>query len=177
MEFILFIDADSLPQSHRRILLRRIVKNNIRAVFAADRKLSDVEETIAEHTAALRYPLRETLEKSELRKVKSTISMVVVTTGANAADDYIAENIKEGDLCITHDIPLAARAVEKGAIALDDRGNILDESNMAERLSIRNAMYILREGGAMPEKQKRMDQKNLEEFANALDRILSKYGL
>lgn len=177
MEFTLYIDADSLPQSHRRILLRRIMKNNIRAVFAADRLLSDVTEAIAEHTAALRLPLRDTLDKTELRKVKSTISMVVVESGANAADDYIAENITPPALCITHDIPLAARAVEKGAIALDDRGSILDSSNIAERLSVRNAMYILREGGAMPEKQKRMDQKNLEAFANSLDKVLVPYGL
>lgn len=177
MEFTLYIDADSLPQSHRRILLRRIMKNNIRAVFAADRPLCDVNEAIAEHTAALRHPLRDTLDRSELRKVKSTITMVVVESGANAADDYIADNITPPALCITHDIPLAARAVEKGAIALDDRGAVLDSSNIAERLSIRNAMYILREGGAMPEKQKRMDQKNLEAFSNSLDRILSGYGL
>lgn len=43
------------------------------------------------------------------------IRNVVVSKGADAADDWIVENAKSNDIVITADIPLAARAVALGA--------------------------------------------------------------
>lgn len=177
MDFSLFVDADSIPQKHRSIILRRALKSRIRCTFVADRTLSDVSEAIEEDTASQRAPYRGTLEKSELRKIRSCVSFVLVESGKDSADNYIANNAAAGMLCITHDIPLCARVVEKGALALDDRGNLYDENNVRERLSLRNAMTVLREGGVQAEKQKRFDQKTLEEFSNSFDRVLSKYNL
>ena len=89
--FKLYIDADSLPKQHRKILLNRIVKENLEAYFAADRELPDVVEAKAMHTAQLRAPYKDTHDKTELRKIKSSINMVVVSTGANSADDKLVE--------------------------------------------------------------------------------------
>ncbi|MFC7543141.1 DUF188 domain-containing protein [Siccirubricoccus deserti] len=44
--------------------------------------------------------------------------MVLVPEGADAADDWIAERITRGDVCLTADIPLASRCLAKGARAL-----------------------------------------------------------
>ena len=177
MSFTLFVDADSLPLSQRSILLKRIKKNSITAFFVADRELEDVNKAIEEDTADLRRPLRDTLSKSELRKIKSKISMVVVPSGKDSADNYIFDHIQEPALCITHDIPLSERVVSKGCIALDDRGNIIDKENARERLSIRNAMYIIRESGYISEKQRRINNRDIEAFANSLDKILTSYNL
>lgn len=177
MAFSLYVDADSIPQKHRSIILRRALKSRIRCIFVADRVLPDVAEAIEADTAKAREPFRETLEKSELRKIRSCVSFVLVESHKDSADDYIAENAASDCLCITHDIPLCARVVEKGALALDDRGNLYDEKNVRERLSLRNAMTVLREGGVQAEKQKRFDQKTLEEFSNSFDRVLSRYSL
>ena len=43
------------------------------------------------------------------------VEMVVVSSGADAADDWIAEHVRPGDVVVTADIPLAARCLEAGA--------------------------------------------------------------
>ena len=68
--FTLFVDADSLPLRLRKIILQRAMKENMRTIFVADRNLKDVCCMIEEHTASLRLPLRNTLDKTELRKIE-----------------------------------------------------------------------------------------------------------
>lgn len=176
MSFRLWIDSDSVPVKHREVILRRAIRQNIETVFVADRNLKDVLDAMAEHSRMLRNPYRNSMDKDELRKIKSSISMIVVSTGANSADDYIVDSSLSGDLCVTHDIPLAARLVEKGVFVIDDRGHRYDENNIRERLSIRDSMYLIREMGSVPEKQKRFDSKLLEEFSNAFDIALHSVG-
>lgn len=171
----LYIDADSFPVNFRQIILKRVMKDNLEAIFVADRKLKDVELARDQHSAFLRDPFRGLMDKEELRKIKSTILMVVVETGANSADDHIIENIKEGDMLITHDIPLADRAVTKGAIVLDDRGNTYTKENIKARLSERNMMCEFRSLGLQLESQGRMSDKVKTEFANAFDKALIKF--
>ncbi|HYF08442.1 MAG TPA: DUF188 domain-containing protein, partial [Acetobacteraceae bacterium] len=48
--------------------------------------------------------------------------LVVVSEGADAADDWIAEAITPADVCVTADIPLAARCLAKGARAISPKG-------------------------------------------------------
>ena len=94
--FNIYIDADSLPKYHRAIILKRVVKESEcigECVFACDRMLSDVKEAQENHTAALRIPFREKLDKTELRKIKSSIKCGVVPIGSNSADDYLFEEI------------------------------------------------------------------------------------
>lgn len=171
--FSLYIDADSLPKAHRKIVLNRIMKENILSYFAADRTLPDVEEAKALHTSQLRAPFKDKLEKSELRKIKSTINMIVVETGANSADDKLVEIAIAPGLAITHDIPLAARLLEKGIKVIDDRGNELTSENINERLSIRSVMADFREMGIFDEKTKRFDDRTINDFANSFDRIIN----
>ena len=41
------------------------------------------------------------------------VNKVVVPEGPDVADDWIAEHVGLGDICITGDIPLAGRCIEK----------------------------------------------------------------
>ena len=176
--FNIYIDADSLPKQHRAIILKRIVKESTyigECVFASDRILNDVRDARDAHTASLRLPYREKIDKDELRKIKSNIQMVVVPTGTNSADDYLFENSKTPGFAITHDVPLSDRLVQKGLLVLDDRGNIFTSENIKERLSDRNFMTSLRELGFESEKNKAFDQRTINEFAQAFDSILNKY--
>jgi Uncharacterized protein conserved in bacteria len=174
MDPIIYVDADSLPQSYRNIILKRASGENIRTVFVADRALSDVELFRDRHAAELRNPYRGTMEREELRKIKSCIFMEVVSSGANSADDRIIDQIKEGDLIISHDIPLLFRAVEKGAFAIDDRGGSYTEENIRARLSERNAMSEFRALGLNLEHQGKMGERVKTEFANAFDKAILK---
>ena len=45
----------------------------------------------------------------------SNVSMVIVGDSADAADEWIAERISAADVCVTSDIPLAARCLIEGA--------------------------------------------------------------
>ncbi len=171
----LYVDADSFPVPFRQIILKRVIKDDLTAIFVADRHLKDVELARDQHSALLRDPYRGKVEKEELRKIKSTISMVVVETGANSADDYIVENITAEDMLITHDIPLADRAVSKGALVLDDRGNTYTTENIKARLSERDMMTEFRSLGLQLESQGRMTEKVKTEFANAFDKALVKF--
>lgn len=173
MELIIYLDADSLPLKHREIILKRCIKENIITFFVADRELKDVKEAIKQHTIMLRSPYRATLDYQEIRKIKSSIEMIVVEGGVNAADDRIVSLANKNNLCITHDIPLAARLIEKGVVVIDDRGNRLDKSNINERLSIRDTQMTLREMGIFNDKQKQFDLKTYNAFANAFDKAIS----
>ncbi|WP_340108846.1 YaiI/YqxD family protein [Pikeienuella sp. HZG-20] len=70
--------------------------------------------------------------------------VVVVTQGADAADDWIAERIAPGDICVTADIPLAHRCVSAGARAMKHDGALFTAANIGEALAMRNLMTDLR---------------------------------
>jgi len=69
----------------------------------------------------------------------------IVTQGADAADDWIAENITSLDICITNDIPLAKRCLEKQAQAVRPNGKIFDEDNIGMALAMREVKQHIRE--------------------------------
>ena len=68
-----------------------------------------------------------------------------MTEGPDVADSFIVESSSPGDLCVTADIPLASRLVDKGLIVIDPRGDLYSEDSIGERLSIRDFMAGLRE--------------------------------
>lgn len=172
--FSIYVDADSLPQRLRKIILSRAVKENLPAYFVADRMLTDVSEKIGEHTALLRAPHRATMDRDELRKIRSSIVMIVVKTGENSADDRIAELVSAGDLVISHDVGLSERVIAKGATALDDRGNIYTADNIRERVSERDYMKAFREMGLNDLKQKSLCEKDYQRFSNSFDSLIAK---
>ena len=168
----MLVDADSVHRDIRSIILRRAVRNHLEAFFVADRSLDDVKRAIEEDTRLLRYPHRLTMEKSELRAIRSRISMIVVESGANSADDRIVEIASSPSLAITHDIPLAARLIEKGILVMDDRGHEYSKENIRERLSLRDCMTEFRNMGIKTaERQDRITQRTIQEFSNTFDRL------
>jgi hypothetical protein len=111
----------------------------------------------------------KSLAKHHSRLVKS----VVVSDGFDVADDYIAEHVAPEDMVITADIPLAARIVAKGAIALDPRGELYTEENVGERLSMRDLMMELRSNGLVMGGPSQFSLVDRQRFASALDRLLT----
>ncbi len=53
------------------------------------------------------------------------LNKVLVPDGPDVADDWIADHIVAHDICITGDIPLASRCIEKGASVLGHTGEAL----------------------------------------------------
>lgn len=154
---IIFVDADSCPKPLRAIMLKAVVKRKIPSVFVADRELPDVLK----------------VEKSH-KKEPFLLKMVVVEKGDDSADDALVEIARPGSLAVTRDVILADRLAQKGVTVLDDRGGVYTAENVKERLSIRNMMSELREYNMYVEKTKPMGPKEVQLFANALDREITK---
>jgi uncharacterized protein len=73
------------------------------------------------------------------------VKHVIVPEGADAADDWIAEHIGEGDIAITADIPLAARCLKKGASVLGPSGKKFTDETIGMALGMRDLHRHLRE--------------------------------
>ena len=102
------------------------------------------------------------------------IRSVVVGSDADAADDYIAEHCGEGQVVVTADIPLAARAVEAGAQVIDHRGNTRTKADVREILSLRNFHQELRDAGIETGGPRAYQASDRQAFANALDRWIAR---
>ena len=100
------------------------------------------------------------------------IRLELVPHGADAADHWIVDQMSPGDLVITGDIPLAARVVEKDGIAIGTRGEVFDDATVHDRLATRNLMEQFRSAGVETSGPKPLSQKDVQAFANSLDRWL-----
>lgn len=102
------------------------------------------------------------------------IRAIVVGGDADAADDYIVEHCGAGQLVITADIPLAARAVDKGAQVIDHRGKTRTAADVREALSIRDFHQELRDAGIETGGPRAYTASDRQAFANALDRWMAR---
>jgi uncharacterized protein YaiI (UPF0178 family) len=73
---------------------------------------------------------------------------------------------------VTQDIPLAAQAIDKGALALHPRGELYTRETIAQRLSMRNFMDELRGAGVDTGGPSAFHARDRQAFANQLDRWL-----
>lgn len=100
------------------------------------------------------------------------ITMVVVPSGPDAADDWIAERIGDRDVCATADIPLAARCLANGAWALDFKGREWTGDNIGAALAGRAIGQHLRETGVATGGPAALTPRDRGAFLNTLDRLV-----
>ncbi len=97
------------------------------------------------------------------------VELVIVDQGPDAADDWIAEHIHESDICITNDIPLAARCLERGALAINPNGEPFTDNGIGMALANRDLMQDLRESGEITGGPKPFGKSDRSEFLNRLE--------
>jgi len=148
MSLTVWIDADGCPAAVKDVVFRAAGRRQVKVTVVANSALS--------------------VPKSPL------ISQLCVPGGPDQADDRIAEAVAPGDVVVTSDVPLAARVVEKGAVALDHRGQLSDETNVRERLSLRNLMHQARAAGMIAGGPPAFSPSDKRRFADALDRLLTR---
>jgi uncharacterized protein YaiI (UPF0178 family) len=142
----IWVDADACPGAIKEIL------------FKAARRTGLPLSLVANHSMSV--------------PPDKHITLTVVPSGFDAADDYIVEKIKAGDLAITNDIPLAADILAKGASAVNTRGDEFDKSSIRAALTMRDFMDTMRSSGEHTGGPKAFSQRDKQNFANALDRLL-----
>lgn len=101
------------------------------------------------------------------------IKAIRVASGFDVADSYIVQHVSAGELVVTADIPLAAEVMDKGATALNPRGELYSPNTIRQKLTMRDFMDEMRGSGVMTGGPPPLSQTERREFANALDRFLS----
>lgn len=143
----IWVDADACPKLIKEILFRAANRTKTVIVLVSNQPLNTPTSPF--------------------------IQTIRVPSGFDVADDKIVEIMKEGDLVITADIPLANAVVEKGGIALNPRGDTYNKDNIKQQLSIRNFHAGLRGAGMMSGGPAKLSTREIETFANSLDKFLS----
>lgn len=141
----IWIDADACPKTVKEILFKTSARLKIELSLVANSY--------------------QTIPQSPL------INLTIVGKQLDEADQYIVDHVLPGELVITADIPLAAKVVEKEAFALNPRGELYTEENIGEILSMRDFMKDLRDGGAITGGPSTFGPKDVEHFANALNKL------
>ena len=144
----IWVDADACPAVVRDILFRAAERARVPVTLVANQWL---------RTPTSRY-----------------VRSLQVQGGYDVADDAIAERAVRGDLVVTQDIPLAARVLERGAEAVNPRGERFTRDNIAQRLSMRNFMDELRGAGVQTGGPAAFHARDRQAFANVLDAWLAK---
>ncbi len=100
------------------------------------------------------------------------VTVKFVSQGPDAADDWIAEKAGAGDVVVTADIPLAARAIANGAVVIDHRGKLLTEDSIGMALASRNLNTELREAGLLMEGGRSYSRQDRSDFNNGIERAI-----
>ena len=124
--------------------------------------------------AAERAQVMVTLVANQMLRTPATrwVRAIQVAGGFDVADNEIVQRLAAGDLVVTQDIPLAAQAIDKGALALHPRGELYTRETIAQRLSMRNFMDELRGAGVDTGGPATFHARDRQAFANQLDRWL-----
>ncbi|MEM7220460.1 MAG: YaiI/YqxD family protein [Pseudomonadota bacterium] len=146
----IWVDADACPRAIKDVLFR-----------AADRRA--IPMTLVANQFLKTPPSRH-------------IDSLIVPGGFDVADDTIVERMATGDLVITADVPLADQVVSRGGGALNPRGTLYTEQNIKDHLSRRDMLDELRSSGVQTGGPPPLDKKDVQTFANALDRYLTRHA-
>lgn len=139
-----YIDADACPVKDE--VYRVAARYQMRVVVVAN--------------APLRVPTRPLVE-------------LVVQAGFGAADDWIAAQTGPGDLVITADIPLAARALAVGALVLGPTGRPFTDKDIGSALAGRALLEELRQSGVVGGGPAPMGPKDRSRFLAKLDELIN----
>lgn len=113
-------------------------------------------------------------------EVGPLVQKIVVSEGADEADNWIAEQIEVGDIAITADIPLADRCLKKNAFVLGPTGKEFTGDNIGMALAVRDIRAEQREMGEGKQGQMRghynaaFTKADRSNFLQALERLVQK---
>jgi uncharacterized protein len=103
---------------------------------------------------------------------RPNVTMITVQAGADVADDWIVDHITAADVCITTDIPLAARCLAKGARGVAPSGKVWTSDNIGNALAGRAVGQHLRELGVATGGPAPLTKQDRSRFLSALDNVV-----
>ena len=126
------------------------------------------------YVVATRYGVRVALVANSRLNVPEGfgVEMVLVDRGPDAADDWIVENVRPGDVVVTADLPLAARCLKAAARVLGTNGRIFSEDSIGDLVATRDLKAYLREAGVTSGGPPAMSAKDRSRFLSKLDELV-----
>ena len=101
--------------------------------------------------------------------VNPRVRHVIVSEGADAADNWIAEHIGALDIAVTADIPLASRCLQKGALVIGPSGKKFTEETIGMALGMRDLHRHLREATGQQTYNPGFTKQDRSRFLGALE--------
>ena len=146
----IWVDADACPKAVKEVLFRFAERTRITTTLVANQFLQ---------TPPSRY-----------------IKLLQVNSGFDVADNVILQRLKVGNIVITGDIQLAYEVVGKGGHAISPLGERYTQDNIKERLNMRDFMDTLRGSGIDTGGPSALNSRDIQTFANQLDKFLVQQG-
>lgn len=145
----IWIDGDACPRMIKEVLFRAAIRTKTSLIL------------VANHSATV--PLSPYIKKQQ------------VGSGFDMVDLHIVDHVLPGDLVITADIPFADAVVTKGGLALNPRGELYSANNIKQLLARRNINESLRSYQPTLSGPSPLSTKDVQLFANNLDKFLAKH--
>jgi uncharacterized protein YaiI (UPF0178 family) len=143
-----WVDADACPRAVKDVLFRASERIGLEVVLVANRTLAVPQQ--------------------------GNVRSVQVKQGFDVADEWIDEQVTEGDLVITSDIALQVSVLEAGATVIDFRGDEVSLSAARSKLRLKDLLEDLRQAGEIGGGPKARSAKDTKRFAEGLDRWLQR---
>lgn len=126
------------------------------------------------YKVAWRHGLKVTVVANARMRVPEDedVEQVVVDGSFDAADDWIVSRVSRDDIVISSDIPLAARALEKGARVLGPNGREFTPDSIGEAMANRELMAYLRESGTLTGGPAPFEKRDRSRFLQRLEEII-----
>lgn len=142
----IYVDADSCPVKDE--ILKSSARHNIEVYWVSNRWTTQVMGT--------------------------KVHKILVTSGADVADDWIVDHIKENDIVITSDILLAQRCLKLLAYVITPNGKSFTDENIGISVAMRDLNKHLREAGEINSYNKEMTKRDKSNFLQELEKIIQK---
>lgn len=128
------------------------------------------------YKVAARYGLKTWVVSNAFMVIPASplITRMIVDAGPDVADDWIVDQAGAGDMVVTNDIPLADRALKKGAYAIAANGRPFTPDSIGQALAQRSIMEHLRSSGEITGGPKPFDRNDRSRFLQALDEAINK---
>lgn len=147
---------------------------NLTITLFVDADACPVKDEI--YKVALRYGLKVMVVANTRMHIpfNPLFNRVMVGDDIDAADDWIIDNMAADDIVVTNDIPLASRAVNRGAYAVSPLGKIFTENSVGDALATRDLITHLRDAGTVTGGPPPFNQRDRSRFLRSLDETIQK---
>lgn len=152
------------------VLLKRIFRKSVNAVVI-DGDGCPVVRAAAHIAKEYGAACKIICDSSHIFDIEGT-NNIVVSQGADSADFYIVNNIRENDIVITQDYGLAAMCLAKRAVVINQDGKEYSDRNINGLLEARAIGKKLRRAGGRTKGPSKRTKAQNESFESTLRRLL-----